>query len=487
MACTTRPTTPTRLKQALLDIITNVQTRATSFSSAAASSLQVRSARRHAHSALQAGAQQDGAVAGLPLPLQPGARSACWAATRNPAAGGDLNSDGDCDDTHLIDATARPSSRTTRVTSFSCRRPPRPATPFWEAGAKLRPAVGNTTNWKTRHIFTIVDSNGDEQAGHHGTRPSSSARPTSAMLRDYLGISDNPTACTDLAARCIGQRQPDAGRVRPAGHPLVPRRGRAQPRPEPARLRPAVPAARHLPLLADERGAAHPDALLRLLQQCTLRALLRRHRARGGHRCPSRARRRTTATRTRRAGGTRSSWWAANGGMLHAFHNGKATGLGRGGRSLASAVRRRARARSCGPSSRRTCCPSCAPTSASTPTSWTARPWCATCGWTAPAAAGRRQEAVAGVPHRGRGGHGPWRRAPLRDGPHPPAGQRTRTTRPARACPTPPGDFLWMWPQPCDPLALQVGESFSNFAPRPPPIGPVALSRQRGRCAAHAV
>jgi len=40
------------------------------------------------------------------------------------------------------------------------------------------------------------------------------------------------------------------------------------------------------------------------------------------------------------------------------------------------------------------------------------------------------------------------------------------------------GDFLWMWPQPCDPLALQVGESFSNFAPRPPPMGPVALTPQ---------
>jgi type IV pilus assembly protein PilY1 len=40
------------------------------------------------------------------------------------------------------------------------------------------------------------------------------------------------------------------------------------------------------------------------------------------------------------------------------------------------------------------------------------------------------------------------------------------------------GDFLWMWPQPCDPLALQVGESFTNFAPRPPPIVPVALTPQ---------
>jgi type IV pilus assembly protein PilY1 len=38
------------------------------------------------------------------------------------------------------------------------------------------------------------------------------------------------------------------------------------------------------------------------------------------------------------------------------------------------------------------------------------------------------------------------------------------------------GDFLWMWPQPCDALALKVGESFSHFEPQPPPIGPVALA-----------
>ena len=33
--------------------------------------------------------------------------------------------------------------------------------------------------------------------------------------------------------------------------------------------------------------------------------------------------------------------------------------------------------------------------------------------------------------------------------------------------------FLWMWPQPCDPLATQVGESWSSFFPKPPPIVPV--------------
>jgi type IV pilus assembly protein PilY1 len=48
----------------------------------------------------------------------------------------------------------------------------------------------------------------------------------------------------------------------------------------------------------------------------------------------------------------------------------------------------------------------------------------------------------------------------------------------ASRVPNQAGDFLWMWPQPCDPLALQVGEAFTNFAPRPPPIGPVALTQE---------
>ena len=36
--------------------------------------------------------------------------------------------------------------------------------------------------------------------------------------------------------------------------------------------------------------------------------------------------------------------------------------------------------------------------------------------------------------------------------------------------------FLWMWPQPCDPTVTMMGQSWSNFAPKPPPIGPVLLS-----------
>ena len=35
--------------------------------------------------------------------------------------------------------------------------------------------------------------------------------------------------------------------------------------------------------------------------------------------------------------------------------------------------------------------------------------------------------------------------------------------------------FLWMWPQPCDPLAAKMGDAQSNYYPKPPPIGPVLL------------
>jgi type IV pilus assembly protein PilY1 len=38
--------------------------------------------------------------------------------------------------------------------------------------------------------------------------------------------------------------------------------------------------------------------------------------------------------------------------------------------------------------------------------------------------------------------------------------------------------FLWMWPQPCDPMIAQVGESLSNFVPKPPPIMPVLLDAE---------
>ncbi|MCI0673197.1 MAG: hypothetical protein L0Y64_22335, partial [Myxococcaceae bacterium] len=39
----------------------------------------------------------------------------------------------------------------------------------------------------------------------------------------------------------------------------------------------------------------------------------------------------------------------------------------------------------------------------------------------------------------------------------------------------PKPSFLWMWPQPNDPLATRVGDSWNQYYPKPPPIGPVLL------------
>lgn len=44
-----------------------------------------------------------------------------------------------------------------------------------------------------------------------------------------------------------------------------------------------------------------------------------------------------------------------------------------------------------------------------------------------------------------------------------------------RGASTPKPKFLWMWPQPCDTIAADVGESWSNFFPKPPPIVPILL------------
>ncbi len=41
--------------------------------------------------------------------------------------------------------------------------------------------------------------------------------------------------------------------------------------------------------------------------------------------------------------------------------------------------------------------------------------------------------------------------------------------------------FRWMFPNACEPESGRVGQSWSNFAPRPPPIGPVRLAKDNAR------
>jgi type IV pilus assembly protein PilY1 len=41
------------------------------------------------------------------------------------------------------------------------------------------------------------------------------------------------------------------------------------------------------------------------------------------------------------------------------------------------------------------------------------------------------------------------------------------------------GPFRWMFPQACDPESARMGQAWMNFAPKPPPIGPVRLQSPR--------
>jgi type IV pilus assembly protein PilY1 len=43
--------------------------------------------------------------------------------------------------------------------------------------------------------------------------------------------------------------------------------------------------------------------------------------------------------------------------------------------------------------------------------------------------------------------------------------------------------FLWLFPQPTDPASLAMGETYVEFVPKPPPIGPVKIDRGPGPCA----
>ncbi|HEX8537132.1 MAG TPA: pilus assembly protein PilY, partial [Cystobacter sp.] len=41
--------------------------------------------------------------------------------------------------------------------------------------------------------------------------------------------------------------------------------------------------------------------------------------------------------------------------------------------------------------------------------------------------------------------------------------------------------FRWMFPNACDPEAATMGQSWANFAPKPPPIGPVRIAASNAR------
>jgi type IV pilus assembly protein PilY1 len=380
---------------------------------------------------------------------------------------GDLNADGDCNDTHLLDINGNVVVESDQG-FVRASAPTVPATPFWEAGAKLRPS-GTTMRWQTRRLYTLVDTNGDNRLDWRDV-PVEFSEANLAVLRDYLGVSDNPGQCNDLAAQ-LGQatltpdecarliirwyRGADALNPDPAL--------RSYDRPfllhdifhsSPILVEPPMPrgacegSTQCLPVLYSGQTPLEPDVIPQ----------------------PGDAYDRYVYE----AGGRdRIVLVGSNGGMLHAFHGGQKVGVdpisGRGQYDAGTGEEL-----------------------------WGFLP--ADLLPKLRLYIGKRGTFVDGTPMvrevwlDGTGGGAAdgqkqWQEFRTvavvgtgRGGVHRFALDLTRLLGQGMSSPLnviPPnsaGDFMWMWPQPCDPLALQLGESSSHFAPQPPPVGPVALA-----------
>ncbi|HLL03554.1 MAG TPA: pilus assembly protein PilY [Myxococcaceae bacterium] len=380
---------------------------------------------------------------------------------------GDLNFDGDCNDTHLLDANGKAVLETDEGFVMA-DSPTTSATPFWEAGAKLRPPMGNTTRWQTRRLYTLVDTNGDNRLDRQDV-PVEFSEANVAVLREYLGLSDNPAQCNELAARLgVASLTPDdCARVIIQWY-----RGRDVLNPDPALRSYDRPFLLHdifhsSPVLVEPpmpRGACEGST------QC-LAALFSGQTPLEPDMVPQPGD--AYDRYVYEAGGRdRLILVGSNGGMLHAFHAGQQVGVDPAtGRSqydagtgeelwgfiptdvlpkLLRSIGKRGAFVDGTPMVREV--------------------WMDGMGGGAPDGRKQWQEfrtvAVVGT---GRGGV------------HRFALDLTRLLGHGMGMqanvipPNTPGDFLWMWPQPCDPLALQLGESSSHFAPQPPPVGPVAL------------
>ncbi|HYH94324.1 pilus assembly protein PilY [Hyalangium sp.] len=457
------------LKQALLDIITNVQTRATSFSSPAASTLQVRSASVTLIPRFKPARNKTAPWQGFLYRFKEGKERLLGCDPANPGVQ-DLNQDGDCNDTLLLDAEDEAIIENDEGNFIKLLDSQNgivtPAVAFWEAGERLK--AGGTQKWMTRKIYTIIDSNTDGKVDFNDT-PIRFSQANSGVLREFLGISQNPTECSDLAGQLGEPLTPDdcAKLVirwylgADALNPDPSKRDLDRPfllhdifHSSPVNVDPPIPArfcgfsqacssalfAGATPLV-DSNGA--PAPAYELYQQGT-------------------------------NGRDKIVLVGSNGGMLHAFHSGKALASG----DVDTLTGQRLYDDGTGQELWGFVPPDLLPKM---------RP-----------NLGKHAYFVDGTPMvrdvwmDGLGGAADGKKEPGeyrtvavvgtgRGGVHRFALDLTRLLgklpdEASTRVPDQTGDFLWLWPQPCDPLALQVGESFTNYAPQPPPILPVALT-----------
>ncbi|KFE60714.1 pilus assembly protein PilY [Hyalangium minutum] len=464
----------TGLKQALMSIITNVQTRATSFSSPAASTLQVRSASATLIPRFKPARSQTAPWQGFLYRFKEGKERLLGCNPTDPTAGGDLNEDGDCNDTLLIDASDKAIIENDEGNFIrlldSQQGIVTPATPFWEAGEKLTDGA-NHKKWMTRKIYTIIDSNHDGKVDFRDT-PIPFDVAHAADLLEFLGISQNPNDCAELAAS-LGMLP---GALPPlACAELIIKWYRGA---DVLNIDPAQHDKDRAFLLHDIFHSSPvtvdppiPARFCGFSQQC-LTSLFTGMTPQ--------------TTDDANAEGKAYDLYQAdkedrdkivlvgsNGGMLHAFHNGRAKTPA----ETDSLTGQRMYDDGTGEELWAFVPPDLLPKLRGNMgkhayfvdgTPMVRDVW---------------MDGVDGAPD-GKKQPNEYRTVAIvgtgRGGVHRFALDLTRLLgdapdEGAGNVPNAAGDFLWMWPQPCDPLALQVGESFSNFAPRSPPIGPVAL------------
>jgi type IV pilus assembly protein PilY1 len=387
----------------------------------------------------------------------------------HPPTGGDLNHDGDCDDSHLLDADGEPVIESDQGGFVKLYSSTTPARPFWEAGARLKPDPGLTNRWQTRRIFTIVDTNGDGRIDRKDD-PVEFTESNAELLLDYLGISQNPEGCAELATRLGEMLSP----LECAKHLIRWYRGADALNPDPFLRGYDRPFLLHDIFHSTPISVEPPrtKSSCGTSTQC-LPALFSGQTELEGDYAPPPG---PTDAYERYVYETRGRdkivLVGSNGGMLHAFHNGTATSVDPStGQTLHNPGTGEELWAFIPPDMLPKLYPQLDKHAYFVDGTPMVRDvWIDGAGGSFDDGRKQWQEfRTVAVVGSGRGGV------------HRFALDLTRLlgAAPGNASSSLPlqrGDFLWMWPQACDPLAVQVGESFSNFAPQPPPIGPVALA-----------
>ncbi|MFL5359124.1 pilus assembly protein PilY [Archangium sp.] len=467
------------LKQALEEIIANVNRRSTSFSAASVSGLQLGGSSGTLVPRLRPGRDRDEPWRGYLYRYKLASELLLGCKPDKAALGADawdLNQDKDCDDVHLIDADGDAVVEIELGDFVKLKDRLQPGRPFWEAGQKLKASAAATQRWKTRNLYTIVDNGGptgapDGRIDSNDT-PVAFTEENAPALRGYLGIGDG--GCT-VAGEKLGPDDCARAVIRYYRGADVLNTDKTRRDFDRAFLLNDIfhsaPQSVEPPM---------PRDFCAFSQQC-LQTLHSGHTEQASYPDPATGSPRPAYDEyvTRHEARDRVVLVGSNGGMLHAFHNGSRAGKdpltgmpqhdeGTGEELWAFVPP--------------DMLPKLLPKLGKhgwfvDGTPMVREVWLDGVGTPGDATADGKKQAsefrtVAVV---GSGTGGVHRFA---------LDVTSLLANPARGlpgrAPSRKGDFLWMWPQPCDALALQLGESDGAFAPRPPPIGPVALADPDG-------